>query len=55
MLRLGFEHQTFRLRSQRSNPLRHRRGSILGQDSNIQLSECDTNTLTESNTAVSEF
>ena len=24
--RLGFEHQTFRLRGQRSNPLRHRRG-----------------------------
>ena len=55
MLRLEFEHQTFRLRSQRSNPLRHRRGSILGRDSNIQPSECDTNTLTESNTAVAEF
>ena len=24
--RLGFEHPTFRLRGQRSNPLRHRRG-----------------------------
>ena len=24
--RLGFEHQTFRLRGQRSNPLCHRRG-----------------------------
>ena len=23
----GFEHQTFRLRGQRSNPLRHRRGA----------------------------
>ena len=26
--RLGFEHPTFRLRGERSNPLRHRRGSI---------------------------
>ena len=24
---LGFEHQTFRLRGQRSKPLRHRRGA----------------------------
>ena len=27
--RLGFEHPTFRLRGQRSNPLRHRRGYTL--------------------------
>ena len=31
--RLGFEHQTFRLRGQHSNPLRHRRG-------NNSLSQC---------------
>ena len=27
--RLGFEHPTFRLRGQRSNPLRHRGGALL--------------------------
>ena len=27
--RLGFEHPTFRLRGQRSNPLRHRRGLLI--------------------------
>ena len=26
--RLGFKHPTFRLRGQRSNPLRHRRGMV---------------------------
>ena len=29
LLRLGFEHPTYRLRGQRSNPLCHRRGSLL--------------------------
>ena len=28
-LRLGFEHQTFRLRGERSNLLRHHRGETL--------------------------
>ena len=28
MSRLGFKHPTFRLRGQRSNPLRHRRGMV---------------------------
>ena len=29
--RPGFEHQTFRLRGERSNPLRHRRGWLFGE------------------------
>ena len=40
LLRLGFEHPTFRLRGQRSNPLRHRRGEKFIKYNIMPLSLC---------------
>ena len=38
LLRLGFEHTTFRFQGKCSYPLRHRRGSIKKEDSMLRVS-----------------
>ena len=40
LIRLGFEHLTFRMWGERSNLLRHRRGQILKLTCQIRLSAC---------------